>query len=288
MSLLKDKIELEVEEAELGAKNVLARFPAPLRWLLVLLVLALIPAYFLAKNISYQTWLKRYQAGQLTAKPSFTSPEPPKISDISVTGLGPGQYAAAVKITNPNLDLSLNQVPFSFVFYNAQKQQVYSYSGRLFLLPNQTKYITVPTFSSAAPVVYDNFTLPSALPWQKKLAVPKVTLITPYPNTYEQAAPPAFVVEGSFSNQSPYTLAQVRLTFLLFDGAGKIIGLSQRDEFTVAPFERRTYKQLWPNISVPNLGRVEVAADTNTLDGKNIIVSGNGSSADLSRPTTGR
>lgn len=290
MSFFKDKIELEIQEAELGAQKALSRFPPVLRWLLILAVIATIPAYYIAKNLSLKIWLNRYQQGALTAKPSFTNPLEPKVSPVNVTTLGTGVYAAAVEISNQNLDLSARDVPYQFNFYNAQKQLLYSSSDKLFLLPNQTKYVAVPRFLSAQQIAYADFQLPKNILWQKKLKIPSVKLIASTANYYQQISPQAFVVEGDFSNQSPYTLKQVRLMFVLFDSQNKIIGISQRDEFTVSPFERRTYKQLWPGIFAANLNSVKVTADTDTLDSSNLIVQSvpSGSSSDLSRPKNSR
>ena len=94
------------------------------------------------------------------------------------------------------------------------------------------------------------------------------------------------MVQGDFLNNSPYTLGKVRLTFVLYNNSGQVVGSSQRDEFTVAPFERRAYKQLWPNAQVPGLARVEVTADTDTLDPNNLSIAATPPSpaSDLGRP----
>ncbi len=286
MSLLKDKLELEIQEAELGTQKILGQFPPLLRWALILLLLAIIPTYYIAKNVSEKIWLSRYRQGAVLSKPSFTNPQAPKISPVSVTTLEPGSYAAAVKITNENLDLSVDNLPFEFVFYNAGKQQIYSYSNALFLLPDQTKYIIAPRFTATEQIAYADFQLPQNIPWQKRLSIPAVSLTTSVPAVSNQVSPPAFLVAGDFVNNSPYAVATVRLTFILFNSEGAIIGASQRDEFTVAPFERRSYQQLWPNLLANNLGRVEVDADTDTLNPNNLSASsvpGNNAS-NLGRP----
>ena len=94
------------------------------------------------------------------------------------------------------------------------------------------------------------------------------------------------MVTGDFTNNSPYTLGTVRLTFVLFGAGNNIIGVSQRDEFTVAPFERRSYTQLWPDAFPSNLAKVETDAYTDTLDPDNLMVTAPpaGSASDLSRP----
>ncbi len=287
MSLVKDKIELGVIEAELETQKALNRLPPLLKWLVIAVIVGSVPLYFATKSISKNIWLKKYQADLLTAKPSFTDPKAPDIGKISLTTLGANTYAAVVKITNPNLDLAADQVLYHFDFYNAQKQLLYSSPpDKLFLLPNQSKYLSLPRFSASERVTTGELVLPNSLPWQKRLTIPKVELLTSAPNVYHQFAPEAFVVEGDFTNKSPYTLKQVRLTFVLFGNNNEIIGTSQRDEFTVNPFERRNYKQLWPNVNASNLVSVKVFADTDTLDKNNLGTTAlpSGPAGDLSRP----
>jgi len=288
MSLFQEKLSVDLQEAELFAQKNLSDFPPVLRWLFILMVIAIIPAYYISRNVSQKIWLARYQQGAIIGKPSFTNPQAPVVSPVTLTTAGSGGFAAVVQIQNQNLDLSMDSVPYSFTFYNAQKQQIYRSQGSLFLLPDQTKYITAPTFAPTEPIAFVNFQIPDpkSLPWQKRLSIPTVNLETSIPQTFEQMSPPAFVAQGDFLNNSPYTLAKVRITFVLFDQNNKIIGTSQRDESTVAPFERRAYKQLWPNMAAPNLSHIDVTADTDTLDPNDLSVpsAGSGSASDLSRP----
>ena len=290
MSLLKDKIELDVQEAELFTQKELRQFSPILVWLVVITLLAIIPAYYISRSTSEKIWLSRYEQGAITAKPSFTNPQFPTTTPVTLVNSGSGGFAAVVKISNQNLDLSIDNVPYSFIFYNSQKQQIYQYQNTLFLLPDQTKYITAPTFTPTEPIAYVNFQLPQpqTLLWQKRINIPTVIFSASQPQTFEQTSPLAFVAQGDVLNSSPYTLSKVRLTFVLLDQNQNIIGVSQRDESTVAPFERRAYKQLWPNMTVGNLSTVDVTADTDTLDPNNISAPAISSStaSDLSRPGT--
>ncbi len=285
MSLFKDQVKLGFQEAELETQKTLAGLPPLIRWLAIIFTIMIIPVYYSAKIISRKILTSRYSQGALYAKPSFTNPKKLIISNVNVVTTGSGSFAAGVKIKNPNLDLSLENLPFSFKFYNEKKQLVYTYEDKLFLLPDEEKYVTVPTFTAIENVSFANFEIPNELPWQKKLTIPKVQFSTSVPNSYQQSSPEAFIVEGDFTNDSPYTLKSVRLTFIIFGAQDKIVGISQRDEFTVSPFERRAYKQLWPLISAPDISRVEVRAETNTLNSNNLVINSSPSPAsDLSRP----
>lgn len=290
MSLLKDQVEIEIQEAELATQKALLEFPPLIRWVTILVAVAIIPAYFIAKNSAHSIWQKRLSQGQLLAKLSFINPLPPKISKVFLTTLGTKAFAAAILVTNQNLDLSVEDAPFTFIFTNSEKQTVYTYSGKLFLLPNESKYVVVPTFSVDDKITYADFRFLNELNWQKKLQIPKIIIYTSQPSTYQQTNPSAFVVEGSFTNSSPYQLKQINLTFILTNLTGTIIGVSSRNEYTVAPFEKRSYKQLWPNMNNTDIAGIKVFAQTDVLDPGNIVLPDYkpGEASDLSRPTPAR
>lgn len=287
MSLLKERVELSIQEAELSAQQNLSNLPTIVRWFVILGVLAIIPAYFISKNISYKLWSAKYSATLIQAKPAFTNPKDLNISDVYVTTNGEGVYAGVVKVTNENLDLSAKNIPYIISFLNAKEETIYSEQGKFYVLPNQTKHIIAPRFTSTEQIVYTNFSIDKdSIKWQKRINLPIVTISNSTPKTYQQFSPLSFVVEGDITNQSPYNIKQVRITFVLYDKNQNIIGASQRDEFSLKPFERRTYKQLWPNISESNIYTVKVFTDTNTLDPNNITVETSeiNSSSNLSRP----
>ena len=173
MSLLKDKIELEIEEAELNTQKAVMGFPRAFRWFLAAFIIAVIPVYFVSKSISQTIWLKRYQQGALTAKPSFTNPKAPVVGNITVTTFKQGSYAAVLQITNPNFNLSLDKVPYRVNFFNSQKQQIYSYPDTLYLLPDQTKYLTVPTFPLSDAIAFSSLALPDNIALAKPPANPE-------------------------------------------------------------------------------------------------------------------
>ena len=106
--------------------------------------------------------------------------------------------------------------------------------------------------------------------FQKRIRLVKVSLQAPQPNNYNQSDPPALVTEGNVYNDSPYSLKSVTLKFILYDGFGKVVTVSSRTEYSMRPYERRSYKHLWSYINSREIGSVKVIADTNTLDPENI------------------
>ena len=270
MAFLKEKIEIGVEEAELKVQNVFFDFSPRVRLYLIILVILIIPTYFLVKFTAQKVWLSKNQNLTVAAKPSFTNPKTPTKSEVYVVYSGGGTYTAAIEISNPNLDLSFKNEAYQFRFFNASKQQVYQFSGSTFLMPDQKKVLTVPKFVATEPVSFAEFSFLDDIRWQKRIDPPTITLTSSKPKFYDQLNPPAFVAEGDIVNGSPYTLKEVRLVFLVRDLNDKLIGISQRDENNIKPGERRAYKQLWPDLSGVNVKTVDLSVYSNPFDPNNL------------------
>jgi hypothetical protein len=288
MSIFKEKLELEIEEAELQAQKKFSGFPAPVRWMIIICAIALLPAYFISKSVSAKYWTNQYSRYVLAAKPSFSQALPPKISKILLISQAAENFSALTSVSNENLDLSLDETPYQINFFNDKNEQVYTATGKIFLLPNQKKDIIVPKFSIKEKIVSAQLVLPTNLPWQKRADLSKVSLVASPVNHYYQYDPLALAAEGNIYNNSPYNIKQIHLTFEVTDSSGQVIAVSQRDEFSIKPFERRAYKQLWPDLYNPGVNAVLISADTNILDPSNLDLPSQQPTpaSDLSRPTT--
>lgn len=291
MPLLKEKLELEIEEAELRAQKTLQGLPPLARWALIVGVIAILPAYFIAKSVSQAYWQKKYSTSILQAHPSFTGTQDLKLNNIYLTSLGNNTYSALAVVENPNLDLAADNVKYAFNFYDANGKQLVPLSGDIggsaYFLPGQKQYLAVPKFNlgSGQAIASVKLGLDTNISWRKPYQLPSLQFPTNIPNFYQQYSPLSFVVEGNFQNNNAYLVKTVRLIFLAYDKNNVIVAISQRDEYDIQPFERRAYKQLWPNIYAQNVSRVSVIVTANTLNPNNltIIQSGSGKASNLDR-----
>ncbi len=272
MDYLKEKIELKIAEAELDAQEIFINFTPFQKKFIVFGVLIIIPLYFVTKSIVYKASYSSYQKTVISSTPSFTDPKLPAITEVTITQAGEGSYAVAAKIVNENLDLALAKSPVQFVLYNQNHQVVYKSNSSLTLMPGETKYLILPRVSSTQRIVSAEVEALDDFKWQKKLSIPTVKLISSSTSILNQQNPPAFIVQGTVYNNSPYQLNQVDIGFLLRDKNSKIIGISQRSEFTLRPFEKRAYVQSWPGVYSNEVVKVDVLPTTNTLDEKNITL----------------
>lgn len=262
---------LKVEEIFLVVFRAFQELPSLKRTILAVGLIAIIPSYFVTKYVSYGFWNFQYRNEYIAARPSFEQSQDVVVGKAHVLSTGANSYTAYAELENKNLDLAFNKAAYEFTFFNKEGAQVASSRGSLFMLPNSAKYIVVPRVISEDPIVSASVTV-NDVRWQKKALIPEITLRTPEPATYTSLNPLEFVAEGIVVNNSAYRLGQVRLVFLLYGKSGEIIGVSSRSEFTVLPSERRAYVQRWPNIYQDEVAKLEVFAETNALDGNNLIL----------------
>lgn len=257
------------------------------RLVLIICLVAIIPAFFVAKYSSFAFWNWQYKDLRIVAAPAFQSNQELEVAEVEVIRTSDNLYTAFTKVKNPNLDLAFQDGRYELAFFNNSGDLVKTQQGSLFLLPDQEKYIVASNVSSAESIASAKITF-SQINWQKKAAIPKITIRTPAPTTYEEVNPLQFITEGVIVNESPYRLGTVRITFVLYDASGDVIGISERSEFSVRSAERRAYVQRWPSLYESEVFRVEVFAETNSLSGNNLILedlpSAGGSSLD--RPDT--
>lgn len=278
MTGLKETLQVKTEGTILAAEQAgfslttsFKQMPGWKRNLVLVLLFALVPGYLLARFGTEQMLRLQYARQALVAHPSFSAPVDPTVSAVTVIKNPSGNYSAYTIVTNPNLDLTAENISYQIAFQTATGQEVNRVSGTIYLLPNEKRYVVIPRIETTEQLSSGNLTL-GEVQWQKKLSIPEVQLKVSEPITYEEVNPLTFFAEGAVVNNSPYDLGAVRLVFLLFDQDNKVIGVSQRDEFQVPAFGRRAYKQQWPGLYKADVYKVQVIASTNAMDPQNLKI----------------
>ena len=289
MAFFKEKLELEFEEAELNVQSFLSHVPTAYKWLLAVVLIAVLPGYFITRSLTVKIWTSKYQSSLSAGRASFANPKTPRIAKVQIFNSGGGTFSAMTEVSNDNLDLAVNQAQLGIKFYNQNNELVKTVSDSISLLPNQKQIVVFPRIPSTITLARGEASWTGDVTYQRRLYIPTVHVTAPQPTLIFQKFPAALIIQGDLQNQSPYQLQKVHLVFLLSDATGQFIGVSSRDEFTLKPFERRTYKHLWPSAANLPIARVAVLAVTDTLDPTNVTVPNTSNSAsDLSRPPTGR
>lgn len=287
MSLFTEEIKVKAEELEYNAVSNLKSFPTYKKVLLIFFVAGLIPVYILTRFLSQAYWTDQYKNFAISARPSFTQSKSVTVGQVGVLPVSENIYSGYAYVTNPNLDLSVKDARYTFSFFSASGSEVATADGQFFMLPNEKKYLIASRVESSEPIARATVSFKD-LNWQKKISIPSVKVTATKPLLFDQFDPPALTAQGSVVNNTAYLLSGVRIVFLLYDASNRLVAASQRDEFTLKPNERRTYNQLWPNLQTGKVASIEVIAETNPLDTKNLSPASSpvlpSGASDLSRP----
>lgn len=276
MAGIKETIQVNAQGALLGVQeggfSFVNQFRAMPKWkrvLILIVLIAIIPGYLAARFGTEQYLASKYGRGALSGHAAFNIAQDPVLGSMQIIRNPNNTYSAVVEVSNPNLDLSANNISYTATFQSSGRE--ITDSGTFYLLPNEKKYLVFPRINAAGAVSSGSLRVEN-INWQKRLNLPDVPLRASEPILYDEANPLQFVAEGSIINNSPYQVGTARIVFLLFDASDRIIGVSQRDESALLPFGRRAYLQLWPGIYRDQVSKVQVIPSTNVLDANNITV----------------
>lgn len=277
MAGIKETVQVNVQETILGAEeagfsfvNEFRAMPGWKQTVIFAIIVSIIPAYVLVRIGSEQYLTQQYGRQALSAHSAFNASQSPLVGPMSIVRNPNNTYSGLALVTNPNIDLAATGIAYTAEFLNAGGEVTYTAEGSMYLLPNEKKYVVIPRVDiTKGAIVSGKLTLGTAN-WQKKLSIPEVKLRATEPILKDESNPLTFIVEGSVINESPYQVGSARIVFILYDSADKIIGVSQRDEYRLVPFGRRTYVQQWPGIYRDQVKKVQVMPSTNTLDPLNI------------------
>lgn len=266
----KQKLEIEIQEKELDLQDFMQGFSKAKRYTIITLVILVIPVFFVAKYVTAQVYMSDYSKRELPAHPSQFTSFPVKIIEAANLHIAGDSYSSYALIKNQNKDLSTPELKYTFHLFNDAGKEIYTYSGKTFLLSGQQKYLILPhaTIKETPTKVTVEVTDPV---WQKRLDVPNVILKTGIPEYGDQTDPEGFYIRGNVENQSTFNLGTVLVKGVVFDKDHKVVAVTEYSADTVTSKELRAYKMFWPVPLSSLVGGVpQVTAETNVLDSSNL------------------
>lgn len=251
----------------LSMQEALYTFAPWQRVVLVFGIIMIIPAYWIFRVGAKTIYSQSYKKYHVAATPSFTDPQPLQLGAVAILPVTGGGYTAYAKVANPNLKLSGTFARYVAKFTGQTGQQVYQTNGQFYVSPGKETYIIIPRFAPAEPVVAGTLEI-ADVKWQQKFQVPEINLSVPAPTAFEE--PGGTRIEGIVVNNSPYKIGAVRIVVFLYDAAGKVVGVSDRSEFTVLPRERRAYVLQFKGVSPEDFSKIAAFPETNAADVANV------------------
>ena len=243
--LQKQKIELEIQEKELQAKEFLSAFPIAKRYTIITMAILIIPMFFAAKYAVAALYFSNYNRTSSPAHPSNLTTLPVKILSAANLSIAGNAYSSYALIKNQNKDLSVVDLKYTFHLFNSQNQEIYTYSGDTFLLPGEQKYLILPNARINQVPTSVEVEIPDPV-WQKRVNLPNVIISTGVPSYGDQQNPQGFYIKGTLQNQSAFPLKSVTVQGIIFDKNHNVIAATEYTANTVASKEQRAYQMFWP------------------------------------------
>jgi len=268
-NLEKQKITLEIEEKELEAREFVESYGPFRRYLLIVVAILIIPGFFAAKYITAALYVSNYSKTAPAAHPASFVTLPASIVETKILAVAGNSYSAYALVKNQNKDLADPNLKYVFNFSDSSGKLLASVSGTDFLLPGQLKYLIVPNVTLAEAPAKVEVSLPDQT-WQKRLDIPNIQIDTPLPTHADSQDPPGFAIDGTFRNQSNFTLRTVVIKGIVHDRNNQVIAVTSRVENTVSPKQLRGYHLYWPQFLESSVSRLEINVETDPFDQANL------------------
>ncbi len=271
-NLTKQKAELAIEEKEVQAKEFFLSFPGKKRYFIYALLILLIPIYFIAKYSVAAVYMHNFQKQAIIAHPAIFTSLPVQIIEAKALSISGDSYSAYAQIKNPNKDLIASELDYSFHFLDSSGNEISPspISGSTYILAGEQKYILVPTIhlSQAPASVKVEIQDPQ---WKRRINIPNIIIKSGIPKFGDQTSPIGFYIDNTFTNQSIYTLGDVKINAIVKDKDGNVIAVTQSVASTVKPQETREYKMFWPlPVAAKVQGYPQIIVETNPFDPNNL------------------
>jgi hypothetical protein len=263
------KLELKIQAKE---NVVLGYFKSYATWQLCCLLaftILIIPGYIAARSIAYSTYLSKFHKTEPIAHlaTAQATAQPIKLLKVQALPIIGTSYSAYALVQNPNSSLVSPSFSYTFTFRAADGSALGTVTGTSYITVSQQKYIIAPNFQSATPPASVTFTVDDPhVTWQQRLSLPPITVLADVPKFSDGDNPPQFNTTGSITNDSQFTLNEVKVEAIVFGKSGNQIAVTQTTMDTLAPNSKRAYKMSWPVPLAANVGRVLIQPEFNLLD----------------------
>jgi hypothetical protein len=194
---------------------------------------------------------------------------PLEVMDTQLFPVREGEYDFMARIRNTNLLYGAAQVPYTLILKDAQGVVLALETGKLYVLPAQTRYLIRTSLRGAIATVGVQL---GEVSWAE---VNATDLKVDFPlrrESFMVAKTPgaAQEYEGIIFNNSDFDFAKVDIAVIVRDATGAIIGANTTDVRTLPSRSDRYFKVTWPQALGKNL-TAQVEATTNVFENSNFI-----------------
>lgn len=235
--------------------------PVNKRWwyALGIVLIALVPLYFLAKLQFVNLLLRNYQAPQLMQ--SAAPKEPLQIIDKKIFLLSENTYSGYVKIKNINLEWGAASQEYTAEFKTLGGTSITKVKGSTFILPSSEKLIVFSRFSSQdKPDVMD-----VSLSDTRYMRNPGIPVNYELERINIQNNPDGMIIGAGIKNLTAFTVKEIDLPIAVYNSNNEIVAVNFTTVNDVLSGGTRTFTYSWP-AAVAGAVRAEISPEINIFD----------------------
>jgi hypothetical protein len=272
--LQKQKAQLFIEETKIEANQFVESFPAGFRKLLLGLILLTIPLFFISRFVTAKIYANQHQHSLVSAYPAVINPEKIEVQQVKGIQIFKNSYAAYTLVKNPNPNLVVPNLKYTFSFHDDKGQLIDQVSGKSFILGGETKYIVLPRIDLSRPVGTgkDAVRVTLNFDWKMRLDPPKAAIETAIRKAGDVTDPiSSYSIDAYMKNVGALPIQEAKVNVIVLDSEANVIAVTQRTESDLKPGSSRDFKLVWP---VPIQSKVQgkplIYSETNILDYDNL------------------
>jgi hypothetical protein len=232
------------------------------RWLLVCLavvVVSAIPLFYVLRGVFFNMVYVERNLGVAPA---------PQGQDITVRekrilANGEDAYFAYARIVNPNSDLAVKNLTYTFVMKNASGEKVADYDGVTYIMPGEEKLIYMPARKFDVPP--DDVEVSLKVERWSRPGLLRTLNFEVEGVQYGKQSDGGYHVSALLRNATPYIIPEVELTVILYNFSREVISVNFTTLNDLQLYESRFFSVQWPAGVAEKVANVEVRPTVNQL-----------------------
>jgi hypothetical protein len=199
--------------------------------------------------------------------------EPLLIEETAVLRSRDGYADVYAKIKNPNNNLGVALMYYTFTFKNQSTGELVKKEGVSFILPGETKYVVELEYPVAQNQVLESFSISEDLKWDEldRFSVPKLVVRD---IKYGPVDKPGlyYTLSAILANEEGYDLDKIDLVGVLLNKNNEVIGINKTILNTFRKNQQRYFEMIW-NFPIPQseVSRVAIYPSSNVLVDANFL-----------------
>lgn len=185
---------------------------------------------------------------------------------------GNNRFDVLAKVYNANDQIGASSFRYTFELKDASGAVLQTYSGKSYILPQETKNIIAIGLETEGEPASVGF-LVDSVEWERFSGYQEKPAVNIYQKRYNELTTGVGFGEvfGLLSNESPYDFQTIIVKVILRDKSGKALAFNTTTMNTVRSSEERDFRLIWPTPFPGVVERVDMEVDADFYHAENFI-----------------